>query len=115
MKCFNVFLSGKRVTVERMFGIFLRKWGIFWRPLEHSMKTNTLIFTVCAKLHKVCINHWMSKGKRAEEIQEIEKQFTRRDASVFLGWGESSMYDSAGQTLTDQQYQQYSNFLPNDP
>ena len=59
----------------------------------------------------------MKKGKRADEIEEIEKQFCQgRDAGIFMGWGDSTMYSNVGQMLSNQQlHQQFSNFLPNDP
>jgi hypothetical protein len=43
MKAFNNILSSQRITIERAFGIFMRKWGIMWRPLEHALCTNSLI------------------------------------------------------------------------
>jgi hypothetical protein len=61
MKAFNNFLSSQRITIERAFGIYIRKWGILWKPLEHDIATNTLIVTVCAKLHNVAINYWIAQ------------------------------------------------------
>ena len=36
MKTFNHILSSQRITIERAFGMFVRKWGIFWKPLSAS-------------------------------------------------------------------------------
>ncbi len=67
----------------------MRKFGILWRPLEHSLAINTLILKVCAKLHNISINAWMRMGKKAEEIQDIEAQYHQKlDAGIFMGWGE---------------------------
>ena len=63
MKAFNNILSSERITIERAFGMYVRKWGILWRPLEYSVKDNVLILKTCAKLHNLSINHWMSTGK----------------------------------------------------
>ena len=62
MKAFNVILSSERITIERAFGMYVRKWGILWRPLEYSVKDNALILKVCAKLHNFSINNWMRTG-----------------------------------------------------
>ena len=51
MKAFNNILSSQRITIERAFGIFMRKWRIMWRPLEHSLGTNLLIIKVCSNLY----------------------------------------------------------------
>ena len=60
LKAFN----SERITIERAFGAFgmyVRKWGILWRPLEYSVKDNALILKVlCAKLHNFSINNWLS-------------------------------------------------------
>jgi len=84
MKAFNHLLSSQRITIERCFGMFVRKFGILWKALEYSLATNTLILQVCAKLHNLCINHWMKVGDRATEIQKIDEDFRlQNDAKVF--------------------------------
>lgn len=82
---FNNFLSSQRITIERAFGQFVRKWGIFWRPLEHTIATNTTILMVCAKLHNMSINHWMRTGSRSEDIARADFAFAHHhDAAVFV-------------------------------
>ena len=84
MKSFNHFLSSQRITIERCFGMFVRKFGILWKTLDYSLSTNTLILQVCAKLHNLCINHWMKAGDRATEIQKIDNDFRlQNDARIF--------------------------------
>jgi hypothetical protein len=84
MKAFNHLLSSQRITIERCFGMFVRKFGILWKALEYSLATNTLILQVCAKLHNLCINHWMKEGDRATEIQKIDEDFRlQNDARIF--------------------------------
>ena len=61
-KAFNNILSSERITIERAFGMFVRKWGILWRPLEYSVKDDILILMTCAKLHNFSIDHWMKAG-----------------------------------------------------
>ena len=88
MKAFNNLLSSQRITIERAFGMFIRKWGILWKPLEFKLQTNVLIVTVCAKLHNVSINYWKRKGKLAEEISAMDRNYDQqRDVGMFMGWG----------------------------
>ena len=111
MKAFNNILSSQRITIERAFGIFVRKWGILWRPLEHSLRTNALIIKVCSKLHNVCINYWMRNGKRADEIASIEQASKqRRDSGVFLEWPEEHLYGNVASPSIDS----FLNDTPND-
>ena len=88
MLCFNNFLSSHRITIERAFGIFCAKWGILWRPLEHSIGINTLILRVCAKLHNKSIEHWKVHGARADQILERERIYAQQhDSRVFQSTG----------------------------
>ena len=84
MKCFNHLLSSQRITAERMFGMYIRKFGIMWRPLEHALPLNILITKVCSKLHNVSIRHWKRCGKNAEEIIQLELSYARNQRDA--GW-----------------------------
>jgi hypothetical protein len=59
MRAFNHVLSSLRIHIERCFGLFCRMWGIMWKPLAHRLARCTLFITVCAKLHNLCVQHWM--------------------------------------------------------
>lgn len=77
MKTFHNFLSSQRITIERASLGIVRpcKWGILWRPLEFDLDTNTLILTVCAKLHNVAINRWIKCGVKADLFAEAEANY----------------------------------------
>jgi hypothetical protein len=93
MKTFNNLLSSQRITIERCFGMLVRKWGILWKPLEFSLETNMLIVKVCCKLNNFCIMAWKKKGKKAYQIAAMEAKFEQAmdsDAGLFLGWTSSS-------------------------
>jgi hypothetical protein len=53
---FNYHLSARRQVIERAFGILVRRWGIFMRPMTCSLKYWSLVTSVAAKLHNVCID-----------------------------------------------------------
>ena len=61
---FNFFLSSQRITIERAFGMFLRRWGIMWRPLEHDIRHVVQIIKCCALLHNVCVRDWLLNRSR---------------------------------------------------
>lgn len=49
----NFFISQLRVTIERCFGIFIRTWGVFWKPLEFSLAHVFEILHACVRLHNL--------------------------------------------------------------
>jgi hypothetical protein len=53
---FNYYLSLQRQVVERAFGMWKRKFGIFWRTLFVSERHVKLIIEVTARLHNFCID-----------------------------------------------------------
>jgi hypothetical protein len=34
---FNLYHSQRRIVVERVFGVLMRRWGIFWKPFEFQL------------------------------------------------------------------------------
>ena len=60
-RTFNYLLSYQRCTVERAFGMLLRKWVILMRRLECSRLHCKLIWRVCVKLHNLCVDRWLKK------------------------------------------------------
>jgi hypothetical protein len=87
LKSFNNVLSSQRITIERAFGIFVRKWGILWKPLEYSLQTNILILSVCSKLHNISINHWIKQGYLSKEIAAMDELYQQqKDEGIFMGW-----------------------------
>lgn len=59
---FNFYLSSQRITIERAFGMLVRRWGVYWRCMRFSLKHSTIISSVCAILHNVCVADWKKKG-----------------------------------------------------
>ena len=44
-----------RQCIERAFGIYMRRWGIFHQRLEFNLKKWSFVALVCAKLHNFII------------------------------------------------------------
>ena len=59
MLAFNNILSSQRITIERAFGILVRRWGILWRPIAFSLCKVAKIVRVCAMLHNICVDRWV--------------------------------------------------------
>jgi hypothetical protein len=115
MKCFNHLLSSQRITVERMFGLYVRKAGILARPLEHSLALNILILKVSAKLHNLSIEYWKKHGKNSEEIHRYEMDhIQQRDSGVFQGWGDADLYDLGNERSDEDINLMYGNHLLNE-
>lgn len=47
----NYYHSQVRITSERTNGIFIRRWGVFWKPLEFDLKHIINIIHACFRLH----------------------------------------------------------------
>jgi hypothetical protein len=103
MKAFNNILSSQRITIERAFGIFVRKWGIFWRPLSASfgIAFQCRLLRVCAKLHNMCIDYRLRKKQAAaaEDEQEAAREPAGGGRTGVLRWRE---YDDAGDAPNDE-------------
>ena len=56
---FNNVLSSQRITIERAFGILVRRWGILWRPISYGLAKVSKIARVCAMLHNICVDRWL--------------------------------------------------------
>jgi hypothetical protein len=81
---FNFLLSAMRQCIERAFGMFVGRWGIFRRPLTCGAQKWGLVLGVCAKLHNYCIRQGEGKPlppmemdvQAGDEESVIENQHT---------------------------------------
>lgn len=56
LESFNFWHSQIRITIERCFGVFIRRWGIFQKPNRYDLLFFFEIVHACARLHNLCIN-----------------------------------------------------------
>ena len=69
----------RRQVIERAFGILTKRWGIFNRPLNCRLSRWTLVATVAAKMHNLCID------KNIPTVSRYAKDIMRGDAwNVFV-------------------------------
>ena len=59
---YNFFHSSSRISVECAFGEIDLRWGIFWRPLQYSLRRNIQIIDACMRLHNFIVDHRPSGG-----------------------------------------------------
>ena len=60
---FNYLLSFQRCTIERVWGMMMRKFPRLAMKCECSCRHMVLIFMVCCKLHNVCVQAWLDERK----------------------------------------------------
>jgi hypothetical protein len=53
----NYHSSRMRQYVERVSGLFTKRWGVFWRPLRCDAAGWASIVMVCCKLHNLCVEN----------------------------------------------------------
>ena len=70
MRAFNHVLSSRRITVERAFGILIRRWGCLWSAPERRDRECLLMIIVCVKLHNICVARWRSRNP-SSRIPEV--------------------------------------------
>lgn len=86
---FNNRLSSSRITIERAFGILVRRWGILRRPLAYGLKKNMLVIDVCVRLHNLCVRTWKQhRGVTAATLFADEPYCARLDRSIWLDLAE---------------------------
>jgi hypothetical protein len=73
---FNYWLSHSRQAIERAFGMLVRRWGIFWRPLICSYERWSLVVLTCMKLHNLCTDRKVTLPfRRFQEDEEPGDEF----------------------------------------
>lgn len=70
---FDFYQSSNRMAIECAFGMLVRRWGVFWRPLEVKFKRRTALVGAAMRLHNYCIDERIALELRqrsgASEIQ----------------------------------------------
>ena len=61
MRSYNNLLSSQRITVERAFGILVRRFRCFKSAFERREKSSLLMIIVCVKVHNLCVERWKEK------------------------------------------------------
>jgi hypothetical protein len=73
---FNYWQSQIRITIERCFGIFVARWGIFWQPLQYKLEDIVEIVQACCRLHNFATKHQLPI------IHEVPNHASRDDNGV---------------------------------
>jgi len=67
---YNFYESQIRINVECTFGMFLNRWGIFWKPLRVKLEKVPKLVLACAHLHNFIIEHSSYKVPTALVLQD---------------------------------------------
>lgn len=73
MRAFNNALSSQRITVERAFGLLVRRFRCFKSAFERREQESILMIIVCVKLHNICVMRW--KKNNPNRVPGPEEQF----------------------------------------
>ena len=70
---FNFYQSSHRIDVGKSFGILLRRWGLFWKPVQYHINDVLPILSAAMRLHNFCIENdgpriWRT-GSSFQEMQ----------------------------------------------
>jgi DDE superfamily endonuclease len=85
---FNFFQSSLCVHVEQAFGIFVKRFGILWRPLEFDLPRASRIVYACALLHNYIVDS--SEDDEMDSVQsEAEHQYA---VEAFRRWRTDSKH-----------------------
>ena len=70
---FNFWHSQLRITIERTFGIFMRRFGIFWKALEYDIYFVTQIVHACCRIHNFLMETRSPMPNALDPIVEIDE------------------------------------------
>jgi hypothetical protein len=87
---YNAHLSSLRINIENTFGIFIQRWGIFWRSLRYQPVESTKIIMCCVRLHNFVIDE--EGSQRALSMLK-----TGQEHSAFVYY-QDELVDSVGQS-----------------
>ena len=83
---FNFYHSSHGIHVEQAFGVFVRRWGLLWRPLQYHARIVLYILSAAIRLHNFCIdNDGICSFKRKPTLFENEPE-----TEVFRAWWNSA-------------------------
>ena len=69
MRAFNQIFCSQRITIERAFGQFIRKFAIFWAPITFSnLERIPLLITACAHLYNLCVDNFLVNKFGRDEL-----------------------------------------------
>ena len=74
LESFNFYHSQLRITIERTFGIFIRRWGIFWRALDYELCFICEIIQACCRLHNFCMDNGVPMIHEIPRIAEVNEE-----------------------------------------
>ncbi|KAE8989963.1 hypothetical protein PR002_g21286 [Phytophthora rubi] len=101
---FNFHLSQLRICVEMAFGLLVRKWAIFKRPLELCLKNATLAIKFAAVLHNFVVTERLvsSKDPVHEDLCAFARRHGRSIESVMSYERDNECADEVGVSFTRQ-------------
>jgi hypothetical protein len=53
---FDFYQSSNRMAIECVFGMLVRRWGVFWRPLEVDFHRRAPLVGASMRMHNYCID-----------------------------------------------------------
>ncbi len=80
---FNFYHSSHRMHAEQAFGISIRRWGLFWRPLEFALVDTPRILSAAMRLHNFAIEE---DGHRACNFSRDPHDTELQNAAFAVWW-----------------------------
>lgn len=73
LEAFNFYHSQLRIWIECTFGIFIRRWGILWKPMEFDLNFQFEIIHALCRLHNFCMQRALPiSNHRVSSTSNIE-------------------------------------------
>jgi len=67
---YNFYQTSCRVHTEQAFGMLVRRWGVFWRPLRVPFLKKPSLIRACFKLHNFCRRYYCSQDDLAPHEED---------------------------------------------
>jgi hypothetical protein len=76
---FNAYLTQCRLVVECAFGILVKRWGLLWRPMDHSPRASIRLVLCCVALHNAIIDFRLAENPHAHDELPRDVLFWDKD------------------------------------
>jgi DDE superfamily endonuclease len=80
-------LSSERITVERVLGMLVRRFGMLWKAIELDVTKVPTVFCVMCKLHNICMESHMADNCLIEMNDDSIKAILENAGEQILKFG----------------------------
>ena len=79
---FNFYHSSNRIHVEQAFEGFIRRWELFWKPIQYHIDSVSLLKSAAMRLHNFCFDN----DRQQQFVNKHAAQEEQTESESFRNW-----------------------------